>query len=373
MTAVGTNHDIHVYAPTADDSTPVTNEARVDGNDHDLDEYPDREHSKPSGRAYETRLEPDPLLIIDRVSGVGSWSGSTSSSSSSRVLANANNNCIKWTHDARHVVYPCQAIVIAHCLSSGEQRCFVGHADRVSCIALTPDDALLASGQTGPHSLIRLWDFKTRTCLCLFRSDPHQQALHLLDFSHCGNYLCGVGKDRQAKTMLVMWHMKQAKKEQEQQQQVAVRLVAKAHTDANIARLVFVPTDSSRWMTCGRDNVRSWRLAIASANHDSQSSVRSCALNLFAHSIASAASASSLDFTDICLDASGTLAYASTRNAQIFVINVANMQVAHVRMLAPLVSDDSEVAATAAAAVPLNVKKTTAALTINSLSVTNRW
>ncbi len=47
---------------------------------------------------------------------------------------------------------------------------------------------------------------KSRYCfkyLTIFRN--HDHSLYMLVFSSCGRYLCGVGKYKQGKTMVVIW------------------------------------------------------------------------------------------------------------------------------------------------------------------------
>ena len=206
----------------------------------------------------------------------------------------------------------------------------------------------MASGQTGPHSLVRLWNFQSRKCVSIFRH--HDHSLSLLEFSHCGNYLCGVGKDKQGKSLLVLWDVKDFRLHTRHDTSSSPKLVAKAHTDVHIGRIVFVPYDSSRLISCGRENVRFWRLK--------NDSLRSCALNLslYIQSLNMASNAATpmtaptitttakkdterifLDFTDICVGSSDNSAYACTRTGQIFVLNVAKMEIEYVRVLEPMI------------------------------------
>ena len=49
---------------------------------------------------------------------------------------------------------------------------------KVSCLALNRAGSLLASGQTGPLAVVRLWRFSSRQCLALFKT--HHHGLHTL-------------------------------------------------------------------------------------------------------------------------------------------------------------------------------------------------
>ena len=49
---------------------------------------------------------------------------------------------------------------------------------QVSCLSLNHAGTLLASGQTGPLSVVRVWKFETTQCLAMFKT--HSQGLHTL-------------------------------------------------------------------------------------------------------------------------------------------------------------------------------------------------
>ena len=111
---------------------------------------------------FQTSLEPDPILRLRQIIGFGSRSiGCNRQSSSSNCSANYTN-IFKWSRDSQYIIYGCQAICVAYHVNTNVQYCFVGHSDRVSCLTISPDSSVIASGQAGPYSLVRLWDFQTR-------------------------------------------------------------------------------------------------------------------------------------------------------------------------------------------------------------------
>ena len=65
-------------------------------------------------------------------------------------------------------------------ISSGRQRFFSGHTDKVSCLALSADGSLLASGQSGRLAVVRVWGVDTTRCLALFKT--HSHGLHTLRY-----------------------------------------------------------------------------------------------------------------------------------------------------------------------------------------------
>ena len=252
--------DIHVY-PFKSGHKILSSDSSDSIGSFEHDYEPSRDlDSNQVASTITTSLEPDPILSIQKLIGFGPGS-----------KLNCFTNCVRWSMDNQYLIYAAQAIVIAYHVNTSAQWCFVGHVDKVSCLSLSPDNQIMASGQTGPHSLVRLWNFQTRKCLSIFRS--HDHSLYLLEYSHCGNYLCGVGKDKQGKSMLVLWDVKEFRlNSSKNASSSSPKIVAKAHTDVHIARILFVHYDSTRLISCGRDNVRFWRLK--------NDSLRSCAVNL---------------------------------------------------------------------------------------------
>jgi hypothetical protein len=327
---------------------------------------------------YRTSLEPDPILRLKKIIGFGSRNVCSNQSLSSSNTVSNFTNIFKWSRDSQYIVYGCQAICIAYHVNTNAQYCFVGHSDRVSCLTISPDSSIIASGQAGPYSLVRLWDFQTRKCISIFRN--HDHSLYLLEYSFCGNYICGVGKDKQGKTLVILWDVRGVRDSKSNESNF-VKVVAKAHTDVHINRLVFVHFDSSRIITCGRDNVRFWRLR--------NDSLRSCAVNLSPY--VNALSLSSfqtenddnedagktplvyqkpcLDFTDICVnmraDNNENLAYACTRTGQIFVFNMAKCEIENVRVLEPVVNKTGILASGSSPVHP--------SLRLNSLAVSDSF
>jgi WD40 repeat protein len=132
-----------------------------------------------------------------------------------------------------------------------------------------------------------------------------------------------------------------------------VKVVSKAHTDVHINRILFLPYDSSRLISCGRENVRFWRLK--------NETLRSCAVNLSPYiqalntpinswesqsfpttTTTTTADKVFLEFTDLAMNArlessNDNLVYACTKSSQIFVFNTARMDIENVRVLEPVI------------------------------------
>ncbi|XP_048238655.1 WD repeat-containing protein 90-like isoform X1 [Haliotis rufescens] len=250
-------------------------------------------------------LEPDPILKLKRIVGFG---GGTYKEAI-------------WTLDGSAIIYPCHAIVVIMKVTNGHQRFLLGHTDKVSCLSVNGSSTLVASGQTGQMSVVRIWKFQTGECLAMCKTHVH--SLSCLSFSHKGNVLCGVGKDNHGKNMVVIWNTSRVAKSRE------VTVMAKAHSDVDISRMKIAAFDDTRMVSCGRDNIRLWRVK--------EGSLRSAPVQLGEYH--------NMEFTDISFEAGYQLnkapeeriVYASSRSGYILEIDYQKLSIRHVKRLLPTV------------------------------------
>ncbi|XP_035829418.1 WD repeat-containing protein 90 [Aplysia californica] len=267
--------------------------------------HPDQEHhprTQPAGGGRRS-LEPDPIMKLKRIIGFGG----------------ATYRDALWSADGACVVYPCHAVVVAMTISSGLQRFFIGHTDKVSCLSMTSSGGLVASGQTGQMSAVRVWKFSTGECLAIGK--VHVHSLSCLSFSAKGAVLCGVGKDNHGKNLVVVWSTSRVARHRE------MSVMAKAHTDVDISRILVAGFDDTKMVSCGRDNVRLWRVR--------EGALRSAPVSLGEYH--------AMEFTDVCFEAcahmdtepENRLFYACTKSGHIFEMDYNKLTVQHVRRLLP--------------------------------------
>uniref|UniRef100_A0A8C6VLB6 WD repeat domain 90 n=1 Tax=Naja naja TaxID=35670 RepID=A0A8C6VLB6_NAJNA len=217
-----------------------------------------------------------------------------------------------WASGSSVVVYPCHALIVAITIDSGKQRFFAGHTDKVAALAFNNKSTLLASTQMGEMSVVRLWDFPSGKCLCVFKTGIH--SISCLSFSYSGNVLCGTGKDKRGKTVVVVWNTIQVSRGGE------VVMLAKAHTDVDIRAFKIAFFDDTRMVSCGRDNVRLWRIQSGA--------LRSCPVNLGEHR--------SLEFTDLAFEVGHSTQFVCSRSGHVLEIDYKNVTVKNVRRLLPV-------------------------------------
>uniref|UniRef100_A0A8C3IV27 WD repeat-containing protein 90 n=1 Tax=Chrysemys picta bellii TaxID=8478 RepID=A0A8C3IV27_CHRPI len=241
------------------------------------------------------RLLPDPILKLRTIIGFGGYS----------------TKWALWTKNSSAVVYPCHAIIITMQIETGEQRFFIGHTDKVSALAFNGNSTLLASAQMGHLSMVRLWDFQKGKCLSMFKTHVH--SVSSLSLSYSGAVLCGIGKDGHGKTMVVVWNTAQVNQGGE------VVVLAKAHTDVDIQTLKIAFFDDTRMVSCGRDNVRLWRVRSGA--------LRSCPVNLGEYH--------SLEFTDLAFEKGHSADFVCSKSGHILEIDYKNFTIRNARRLLP--------------------------------------
>ncbi|CAF3669977.1 unnamed protein product [Rotaria sp. Silwood1] len=196
-------------------------------------------------RSQQSHL-PDPILRLRTVIGLGNR------------ISNSRN--LLWTQDGNYVLYPSNAIVVQMHVETQQQWFFIGHTDKVSAIAFNGNSSLLATTQTGPNGILRLWKFETRRCICVVRV-PGTCNLHALDFgirnlSDSSSTLVVVGhgeQPQQSRTVICVYNTLNAHKG-------SIELICRTTTDASITHIRFVPYDSTRFLSIGSDNIRFWRI-----------------------------------------------------------------------------------------------------------------
>ncbi|XP_019939112.2 WD repeat-containing protein 90 isoform X1 [Paralichthys olivaceus] len=269
-------------------------------------------HLSSSKETKQQKLLPDPILNLNQIIGFGG----------------ATTKYALWTKLGDAVVYPCHAIIVSMKISSNQQRFFIGHTDKVSALAFNGNTTLLASAQTGNHSVVRVWNYHKGNCLAIFRIHAH--SLSSLSFSYSGSILCGVGKDSHNKTMVVVWNTQNITKGGE------VTILAKAHTDVDINTMKVAFFDDTRMVSCGRDNIRLWRVR--------NGMLRSCPVNLGEYN------QQSMDFTDVAFEEGissnhhpdDQTLFASSRSGHIFEVDYSRVVIRNVRRLLPALQQHAD-------------------------------
>ena len=78
--------------------------------------------------------------------------------------------------------------------------------------------------------------------------------LQCLSFSPDGRFLASVGKDERNKERIIIWDISRVHKHEKPV------IIAQQTADYNITSLRFSPIDNFRLVSCGKENIRFWRI-----------------------------------------------------------------------------------------------------------------
>lgn len=167
------------------------------------------------------------------------------------------------------------------------QRFFFGHTEPITCLAFNSNSTLLASSQEGKNPGVRLWDFASGTCVAIMSG--HVSKVSNLNFSINDRHFCSVGLDEHYRTQLMIWdistiHLSSGnnipsrhnipstkKKPRVLSSQGKPlgntmsttghpKLIARQTCEFPISTIAFSPYESNRLVSCGRENIRFWRM-----------------------------------------------------------------------------------------------------------------
>ena len=201
------------------------------------------------------------------------------------IIGYSPDKCLnlKWSrfpNDPNTVIFTSGGTLIAMDLEDNSQkRFFFGHSAPICCFDVNANGALIASAQEGKNSIIRIWEYKTGICKTMITMRVN--TIKCLSFSYDGKYLATVGKDDHNKELIKIWDITCLSEVGGTSTPVDVA----SHTsEFNIVALKFSPIDSSRMASCGKENIRFWRIkdnrcirgSAVVLNHHARNTVFTC-------------------------------------------------------------------------------------------------
>ncbi|KAJ3435503.1 echinoderm microtubule-associated protein-like elp-1 [Anaeramoeba flamelloides] len=117
-------------------------------------------------------------LELEHIYGYRGWEG---------------RNNIKWISDTE-IVYFAASVGIVLNIETNIQRFFIGHTETITCIALHPEGDIVATGQLGNQSKIRVWKLSDCSEILNYQVD-HPKGVINLCFTPDGKKLLTIGSD----------------------------------------------------------------------------------------------------------------------------------------------------------------------------------
>ncbi|CAG9336068.1 unnamed protein product [Blepharisma stoltei] len=215
-----------------------------------------REEPKPKGV-----MHPDPIMSLSYIIGFSGNKPNTVKWSRPK----SNFSCyppefIQNSHN-KFLIYPSGCTLIFMNPITRKQQFFFGHTAPISCLAVSTDGTLVATGQEGANPLVLVWEIKTRRA-------PTQIALQktlsvtAVDISFDSNNLVIASVDNLKRDIVTVYDISNINQEIKGKQAInqEVKMKAKHVSNFHINTIKFSPIDSTLLMSCGKENIRQWKI-----------------------------------------------------------------------------------------------------------------
>lgn len=199
--------------------------------------------------------------------------------------------------DGNRLAYPLGSTVVLKSIKGNSQSFLQGHTDRVTCLALSGDGSMLASGQVtsmGFKACVIVWD--TASGSELYRLELHKVKVQSLSFSPDGAYLATLGGPDD--NNLVVWDMSNGK--------AICGSPASSHAAVTVR---WFNNSSAKLMTGGQYNLRIWDFDRAAR----KLRPTDCHLGQLKRNI-----------NTILIDSADRFAYCGTQTGDLLEVNVSN-------------------------------------------------
>lgn len=169
------------------------------------------------------------------------------------ILGFTGNICpsIKYNNvnDKKDVLFPSGNMMINFDYSNLKQKFFLGHSKPITSCAITHDYNVLFSAQEGKNAIIRIWKIETTRCVKMLTT-PYER-ISSMSISKNNNILTTVGLESYNKELIIIWDISNIN-------DIKVKIRQGSHF--NIAQIRFSPYDQSVLATCGKENIKFWRI-----------------------------------------------------------------------------------------------------------------
>ncbi|CAG9320539.1 unnamed protein product [Blepharisma stoltei] len=196
----------------------------------------------------EAQLLPDPIMKLVHI--IGYSGGRPGNIKWARPESDFSAYPLEFTKDSsKYLIYPSGcALVLMNPLTQKQQFLFA-HSSPIVCLALSPDGAFIASGQDSPNPLVLIWQIATRKPPS-YVSLSKLTSLKSIDISADSKYLVVAGTNSLIKDEIQIWDISQPNR---------AELLIKQTSNYHINTIKFSPIDTLKLISCGKENIRSWR------------------------------------------------------------------------------------------------------------------
>ena len=197
-----------------------------------------------------TRLLPDPIMSLNFIIG---YSAKTCSNViyNSHGDYNTNPNAYKDNEvnpSKKHIYFCAGSNLIKYDPINIKQKFFLGHSKPITCFITACKGEIIFSNQAGVNSIIRVW--KTSNCTCYKMLTTPFDKLKIMTENKTSKLLCTVGNELN-KESIIIWNI-------ENLDNITAYIRQTVQTSINIIK--FSPFEEKILVSCGRENIKFWRI-----------------------------------------------------------------------------------------------------------------
>ena len=180
-------------------------------------------------------LLPDPIMSLKFILG---YSGK-------------NYNKIKYSlsESNQNLLFPSGSMMINFDQDSLKQKFFIGHSKPITCYVTTADYNVMFTAQEGKNALIRVWKIDTTRCVSIFTTDYDK--ISTMSISKNSDMLATVGLEGYNRELIILWNITNIEK---------VKVIIRQASHFNISQIKFSPYDQTVLSSCGKENIKFWRI-----------------------------------------------------------------------------------------------------------------
>jgi WD40 repeat protein len=192
---------------------------------------------------------PDPAMNLTNIIGYSSkYMGNVKWTRFASKLANYPAS---FTAGSSHYLfYASGTSLVGYNPVTGAQQPHLGHCHDVTALTISQDGRFVATGQAGSSPRVVIWDLNTITQPKAI-TVPLLRELKSLSFNVAGNLLLTAGLDAKGRDLIIIWDILTAPEPE---------IVAKQISSFDISTIQFSPTHDLRLISCGKENIRFWRI-----------------------------------------------------------------------------------------------------------------
>ena len=129
-----------------------------------------------------------------------------------------------------------------------KQQFFLGHSKPISNFIIACKGEIIFSNQEGVNSIIRVW--KTNNCQCIKMLTTPFDKLKVMTENKNSKYLCTVGNE-QNRVSIIIWNIENLD---------SITAFIRQSVPTYINTIKFSPFDENVLYSCGRENIKCWRI-----------------------------------------------------------------------------------------------------------------